>query len=129
MLEIDVKYEQIKSIYRVKSTERGSLNINKLALFQEETKYKILSSAKEYYRRNGNLATRQLNINGTSSVIYLNEQLTNCKRKLLGKSKEQRKYGFNYLWVKNGKIFVIKKEKDRSFLINSEQEIERFINN
>ena len=60
--------------------------------------------------------------------LYVNENLTQYRKKLLWKTKElTKKYHYAYLWTTNGKIFVKKNEKDKPRIIQSENDYQKLV--
>ena len=60
--------------------------------------------------------------------LYVNENLTQYRKKLLWQTKElTKKYHYAYLWTTNGKIFVKKNEKDEPKIIQSENDYEKLV--
>ena len=60
--------------------------------------------------------------------LYVNENLTQYRKKLLWKTKElTKKYHYAYLWTTNGKIFVKKNEKDEPRIIQSENDYQKLV--
>ena len=60
--------------------------------------------------------------------LYVNENLTQYRKKLLWKTKElTKKYHYAYLWTTNGKIFAKKNEKDEPKIIQSENDYQKLV--
>lgn len=78
--------------------------------------------------RKCHLTTKALNIPGDSRPIYVNEHLTVFNKLLLKKCKEQAKNKqYQYVWSKNGKIFIRKNDTAPALLISKEDDLKKFI--
>uniref|UniRef100_A0A1Y1LGC7 FP protein C-terminal domain-containing protein n=1 Tax=Photinus pyralis TaxID=7054 RepID=A0A1Y1LGC7_PHOPY len=72
-----------------------------------------------------NLSTSDIGMT-SGDTIYVNENLTSCRRKLLFRARQtQKEIGFKFLWTKNGFIYARKDEKSPITEINSTEDIER----
>ncbi|XP_046662973.1 uncharacterized protein LOC124355863 [Homalodisca vitripennis] len=70
------------------------------------------------------LSTRHINL-PMDSQIYINESFCPTKRRLLALARVKKKdLGYAFLWVRNGKIFMRKKEGDRAKEIVSQQDLQ-----
>lgn len=71
------------------------------------------------------LCTADINLEGTSR-IYINDHLTMQNKILLSKAKALAKdFDFEYIWVKNSKIFGRKNSLTKVFVIKTEKDLEK----
>ena len=62
------------------------------------------------------------------SKVFINDELTATNRKLLWCANQRAKEcSWRYVWVKEGKIFMRKDEKNRPTLIQFEEELNQII--
>ena len=60
--------------------------------------------------------------------LYVNENLTQYRKKLLWKTKElTKKYHYAYLWTTNGKVFVKKNMKDEPRIIQCKNDYKKLV--
>ncbi|KAG8264258.1 hypothetical protein J6590_014545 [Homalodisca vitripennis] len=74
-----------------------------------------------------NVNTRDLGfMGGEASPVYINESLTQDKRKLLNAARiAQREKQYTFIWVKNGRIFLRKNQGDRVVVVDSLDDVEK----
>lgn len=72
-----------------------------------------------------NLNTNDIGVTQTaSSVIYINESLSPSRRKVLNAARAFRKdYGYTYVWVSNGKVFLRKNQGDKAIVVTSLEQL------
>ncbi|KAI5645122.1 hypothetical protein NE865_02670 [Phthorimaea operculella] len=105
--DVDLKKEDIIHIHRVKPQKHVAgrpknvvVKLNSLLL-----KDSIISGI----RRNKGISTADLGIGGDARNLYINEHLTPTNKLLLKEVKEAKKTAkFQYVWVRNCKIYVRK---------------------
>lgn len=119
--------EDILEIRREENRNKNE-NVIKIKLKNEHIKKHILEKSKQYYKNKGKLTTLDINLKNNQNIIYINEELTPKLKYLFGKTKELRKKGFKYIWIKNGKIFVRKNEEEEVLNINNEEKLRQLIN-
>ncbi|CAB3243681.1 unnamed protein product [Arctia plantaginis] len=72
-----------------------------------------------------NLCAADINLEGTSR-IYINDHLTVQNKLLLNKAKKLAKeYDFEFIWVKNCKIFARKNQMSKSFVIKNDKDLSK----
>lgn len=77
-------------------------------------------------RTRRNLTTDQMDLPGTPTTVYINENLIKYDRQLYGKARSLgREREFKYVWRKNGRIFVRKTDGGTAYLIQSENDLFR----
>lgn len=72
------------------------------------------------------LTTKLLNASQTKPApIYINECLTNTRKKLLNAAKLfQKDNGYKYVWTRNGKIMIKKSDDDKTIVIRNKQNLD-----
>lgn len=80
-------------------------------------------------RQKRNVNSRDLGfMDGDASPIYINDSLTQDKRKLLNSARVVgREKQYTFIWVRNGRIFLRKNQGERAIAINSQEDIEKLI--
>lgn len=79
-------------------------------------------------RARRNLSSTDLEIQGTSSKLYLNERLTKLNRKLFRDARIRAKQnGFRYCWVKHGSIYARKEDQKSAKQIRTAEDIDRVL--
>ncbi|XP_031339583.1 uncharacterized protein LOC116168070 [Photinus pyralis] len=77
-------------------------------------------------RTKRNFSTEHLGFQHPSSPIYINESLSPTRRKLFSLARQiQKDKNYNYLWVRNGNIFIRKQQGDPAIKICSLDVIEK----
>lgn len=78
-------------------------------------------------RKKRGITTKDLNIIGEPKPIYVNEHLTGYNKELFKKCKETATVKqFQFVWIKNCRIFMRKHDKSPLFVINSEEDLKKF---
>lgn len=68
--------------------------------------------------------SRRGKLRNTGNKYFINENLTKQNRELLAKAKEWTKgKGFMYVWHRNGKVFIRRKDGDDASVIRSEDDL------
>lgn len=123
-LQIAVEPSHIRDIYRVQGKHGPSKQI--VAEFHSVTaKNNILLAARNFNK--GKHATEKLNsghigLTGECVPIYIAERLPTRSRQLFYEARKFAKaHQFAYCWSASGKVFLRKKEGDKSIRINSEK--------
>ena len=119
-----IEYKDILEINRPKNKNE---NIIKIKFRNEETRNEVIKKSKQYFKNKGKLCTSDLKIPGNRNIIYINEELTPKTKFIFGKSKELKEYGFKYVWIKNGKIFVRKNDQEKIINITTEAQIKEIL--
>lgn len=87
-----------------------------------ESRNRVISNKK--VRIVSNEVTGGKNVN----PIYLNEHLTPFNKQLFWEAKlKSKECDYRYVWVKDGKIFVRKNEKDRACRIRNEEDLKKIV--
>ncbi|CAG5054408.1 unnamed protein product [Parnassius apollo] len=69
-----------------------------------------------------NLSTKDIDVTGKPSSIYINERLTRANRHLFFLARQEgKKRDWKYVWSKDGRILVRKDSGERAFHIRSEK--------
>ncbi|KAJ8710489.1 hypothetical protein PYW08_009004 [Mythimna loreyi] len=123
-LQITIEPSHIRDIYRVQGKQGPSKQI--VAEFHSVTaKNNILLAARNFNK--GKHAADKLNsghigLKGERVPIYIAERLPARSRQLFYEARKFAKaQNFEYCWSTNGKVFLRKKEGDKSIRINSEK--------
>ncbi|KAI5723366.1 uncharacterized protein LOC103521242 [Diaphorina citri] len=113
-LEINNAESHIQVAHRVKTTNKTKAKPIVVRLLNSKTR-DIWTAA---YRQKKLWAQK----------IYVNEHLTKKNQDLLHQAKEfKSRYNFNFVWVRDCKIFIRKNDKSRVFVIRSELDFERVL--
>ncbi|XP_054259446.1 uncharacterized protein LOC128984177 [Macrosteles quadrilineatus] len=116
-LDFMITDEMVDACHRVgqKSNKRTRGIIVKFT--RRMTKDEILKRR----RKKQDLSTRDVGYNDTpKETVYLNENLTSYRRKVLNAAKDLKKeMGFKYLWVRNGKILLRKKDNENVIVLTT----------
>lgn len=79
-------------------------------------------------RKNRGMTTKDLDIPGDIKKIYVNEHLTPANKQLLKKTKEKANASkFQYVWVRDGKIYARKEDNAPVVFIRNEQDLSKII--
>ncbi|KAK9873185.1 hypothetical protein WA026_021418 [Henosepilachna vigintioctopunctata] len=76
-------------------------------------------------RARGTSTFRDMELDGEKRIIYINDDLPREIQDLLRSTKELRKTGFRYIWVKDGNVLCRKTEHSKTILITSTSQIEQ----
>lgn len=72
------------------------------------------------------ITTEELQINGTSNKVYINEHLTFKTKTLFRQAREAAKqHGYRFVWIKHGVILVRADVPEHAFAIRSEQDLSK----
>ncbi|KAJ8718458.1 hypothetical protein PYW08_002695 [Mythimna loreyi] len=78
------------------------------------------------YRKKKSIKTDELGLPGTIFSVFINEHLTLKSKALFRKCKELAgKYGFKYVWVKNGTILVRERDGVPAFAVRCEYDLNK----
>lgn len=126
-LNYDLQSSDIRHIYRVpgkKGTNRPIImELNTIA-----TKQDILNSVKSHNNSNPSqkLNTKHFGISGTTSAVYIGEDLTSSTRKLFYLARELCKdKQYKFCWIAHGKVLIRKIEGQSAMLIKNEAQLEK----
>lgn len=75
-------------------------------------------------KRNKNILSTELNIEGEPSKIYVSEQLTTETGSLFKKARELRDFGMKYVWTHNGNVLVKSDSKGKTVHVSNLSDIE-----
>lgn len=121
---VTIEEKNLSNVYRPNIPGKTN-DIIKIQLPDYEIKTEILKKTKIYFKSMGRLTTKDIEVSGLQSTIYINEELTPRNKYLLGKGRELRKIGYEFVWWKNGKIFVKKNSKEDAIIINDEDDLKK----
>lgn len=115
---VEIEKWDVIAAHRLHSRKNGDTPI--IVKFRsKETKEVLISAAKKK-----NLTAEMFG--GKNDVkLYLNEHLSTMKAELFKKVRELRneKYGYRFVWVRNGQIMVRKNEGDRLEFVKNERDL------
>lgn len=120
-LDMNIPREAIDICHRLGKRPNSDTPAGIIVKFvRREDKIKML----EKRRVKRNLSTQHLGYKQAAVPVYVNESLSPARRKLLAEARRlKREKGYTFLWVRNGKIFLRKKEGDPVTLISSLDQI------
>lgn len=82
-------------------------------------------AAKSFARVNKKLLyANNIGFNNNNNKIIIVDQLTDTNRHLLREAKQLKRHGFQYIWTKNGKVLVKRREDSDAIIITSIEHIE-----
>lgn len=110
-LNLQVEQSDIKDVYRI-STMKDSSNKTIIVDFVSTLlKEKVLSQYKRQNREKRQLTTEHIKIGGPAKPIFMSENLSAYMKRVFFLARDFKKTNnFDFCWVKNGKIFLRKKE-------------------
>jgi hypothetical protein len=116
-LEVDLSDESIDACHRLGNKQDGRRRGIIVKFTRRIVKEDLLQRRK--VKRNFN--TSDIGItSGPANTIYINESLTQNRRKVLNAARAiQKEKNFAFVWVKNGKIFLRKREGERVIVLTS----------
>ncbi|KAI5638597.1 hypothetical protein NE865_08789 [Phthorimaea operculella] len=127
VLDVSVNATDIKNIHRGYAKPDAVKPII-VEVQSAMLKEKVLASAKSYHRKNRNnqLTTRQMNLEGPPTPVYVSEHLSPTMRRLFSLARDFRSTnGYKYCWATPGAIYLRKKEGDPATRLRSEQDLKK----
>ncbi|XP_053614038.1 uncharacterized protein LOC128677315 [Plodia interpunctella] len=123
-VDVQIKSEEIKDIYRLSSKQESAkpIVVEFTTLLKKD---KLLSSIKSYNRQNGNnkLNTTILKMSCPDRPIYVSEALTFKAKRLYYLAREYAKINdYQFCWTSNGTVQLRKRENGPIIRINSEED-------
>jgi hypothetical protein len=125
VINFDFKEEMVDNCYRYKVPNADPSRSTGIVVRFVRKLDKIRFVACRRDKRN--LNSRDLGFyEGNASVIYVNDSLTQERRKLLRAAKEKKKEKqYTFLWVRNGRIFMRKSDGERYVTIDSHGDLDK----
>lgn len=121
VLNVTYETKDISAVHRLPS--RNGKNPNIVVQFVSRFKRQEWLVASKGRKLNA----KQLSTHLKDSNIYVNEHLTPYNKTLLGRARGLRKESVvDFVWCKEGKIFVRKKDGDKAVLIKRMEDLEQF---
>lgn len=123
---INIQYDrkEISTAHRLPSRNGHHPNIV-IQFVSRSTRSEWLQAAK-----GKNLDAKNLSAHLPTSKIYVNEHLTPFYKSLLGRARKLKKeHLVDFVWCKDGKVFVRRQDGEKAFLIKNLEDLERFENN
>ncbi|KAI5634207.1 hypothetical protein NE865_03835 [Phthorimaea operculella] len=115
-----IQREDITTITRVQSASKNHPRNIIIKLNSRLVKDKLISAARKYKE----LTSYALGFTGESKKIYVNEHLTPDNKQLLNKCRQKAKdIGYEYVWVKNCRIYMRRQDTAPLTVINSEMDL------
>lgn len=122
---IDVNYDKkdISAAHRLPSRKGYHPNII-IQFVSRSTRQEWLSAGKKK-----NLNAKQLSPHLQTSNIYINEHLTPLNKALLGRARRLKKENIvDFVWCKEGKVFVRRQDGDKAHVVRKMEDLEVFEN-
>lgn len=123
VIDFAFKPEMIDNCYRIKTNAAGPAQSGSIVVrfLRKLDKERFIMKRKQ--KRNVN--SRDLGfMEGEASPIYINESLTQEKRKLLNAARvAKREKQYTFIWVNNGRVFLRKNQGDPAVVVNSLEDI------
>lgn len=116
-LSVNVEENQVYDLFRIGKDKKGPIIIRFVSKWIRDL---ILNN-----RKKKSLYTNEIfpEWNLPPIQIFVNELLMKEKADLFKKARDLKKNGYDFVWVKNGSVYVKKNEKSKAILVKSEAEI------
>lgn len=120
-LDVDIQEDMVDACHYLGAKQEGKNRGIIVKFVRRTTKEEILRKRK--VKRN--LNTTHIGLTQSpSSVIYVNESLSPARRKILNAARAfRRDYGYTFVWVNNGKVFLRKNEGERAVAVTSLEQL------
>lgn len=119
-LSVPIPPEQIRSAHRVASGVPGRPRNIVLQLATRRLRDDVVAAARV---RRG-LSSQSLQLPAPAQQIYVNEHLTLANKMLYAKVRDAKKQkGYDYVWIRSGKIYARKHSGDKFLVIRCEGDI------
>lgn len=120
-LDVQIGDEMVDTCYRVRKKDLTSKQTATIVV--KFVRKAIKDEVMRMRRVKRTFSTRHLGL-ADDTPVYINESLSSGRRRLFAKARELKKSrGFKYLWIRDGKILMRKKENDPVIHINSVDDI------
>lgn len=122
-IDVDIKNEDIDAIHRIPTRSTKVPEPIVVQFLTRQMREAVVQKAKS-----SKVCTKDLNIDGESKPIYVNEHLTRKKKHILFEAR-RIKFDKNYkfLWTKAGKIFIRKDERSTVINLNSIDDLQKIV--
>lgn len=77
-------------------------------------------------KRNKNIVSTELNIDGEPSTIFIREQISNETGLLLKRARSLKNFGIEFVWTDNGVVLAKADKKSKTVRISNVNDIENF---
>ena len=116
----EINKEDIEDIYRIQSKlKRNNPIIVSFVKKRDKEKFLLM-------RRKKSLFTNEINMGETRSQIFINEYLSRKMKEILWKSKRLKaEKKFQFMWIRNGTIFLRKTENSEIIKITDQEDLEK----
>lgn len=124
-LNLTILPSDIKDVYRINTRTKTNKPI--VAEFSSIlTKEKFIRSLKNYNKNNSEkFNTRNLQLEGSVTPVYISENLTYTTKRLYYYTREFCKSnGFRFCWTTYGKVYIRKKEGSPAIRVSVERDLE-----
>lgn len=125
-IKANISNDNIIDLYQKNITKPNKNNIKNVVCVKfdsSESKYEIMKSKKKLY--DNAIIFKNENDEEVSEIVYINHSLINNKRKILKAATNVKKeFNFKFLWIKNGNIYLRKKEGSEVKIINCLEDLE-----
>lgn len=108
--------EDWSNIYRHYRQTKQDRPPSIIVFFKDMAKRDGFLSAARAHR---GISTAKIGLNGSDNLIYVNEHLTNSRKKIFYTAKNfKSNNNYKYLWTKNGKIYLRKNDDSQAINVN-----------
>lgn len=117
----------IDTIHRVRRFQNEAQNNSRPpAIIVRFTQRRRKNELLEAIRARRGLTTVDLDIQGPSSSVYVGDHLTPTNKLLLQRVRQlKNEYNYDYVWVRDCKIFMRKNDKSKILYINNESDLSK----
>lgn len=123
-LKVDIRQENIKSIYRNNNNKVNSIVVE---YQNQQLRNKVVKASKDYNKNNGSnkMNASVLGFHENKEPVYVNELLTPSARRLYAQARTLMKTGkVKFCWVANGRIFIRASEDGPAIHVRFSTQIE-----
>lgn len=127
VLNIDIRRQELKDIYRIKSKDHVNPIIAEFSTVLQKENF--IRAVKEFNRTKNNdekFSTWHLNLDCPKSPIFVSESLTPKTQKIFFMARNFKKsFEYMYCWTSHGSVFLRKNENSPQIKINCEADLDK----
>lgn len=127
LIRVKVSLEE-RDVDRIHQVRRFEAAAGKVACQQQPSRHPaiIVRFTRQVCKDRVLAAMRALGLPGASSNIYLGDHLTPASKLLLRRARELKTdFGYQYLWIRDGKILMRTSDKSKVILISKSNDLEK----
>lgn len=124
VLDISLTQSDIKDVYRISTSKDSTSKTIIVDFVSTLLKEKVLNQYKKHNRDRNRLTTEHIRLSGPAKPIFISENLTAYMKRIFFLARDFAKSNhFNFCWVKNGRIYIRKREGASVIRINDEKDL------